>query len=109
MLKPAVAKALSGLLKPIQEEYQASLEWQEVANKAYPPPEVKKKEKKVKDRGTRFPGAKGGVETKPDGHVEGKLKDQISLGTGAEEAMKSLDIAGETPTKLDQSLQMHCI
>ncbi|KAL8721704.1 MAG: hypothetical protein Q9225_001654 [Loekoesia sp. 1 TL-2023] len=109
LLKPAVAKALSGLLEPIQEEYQASPEWQEIANKAYPPPEVKKKEKKVKDRGTRFPGAKGGVETKPDGHVEGKLKDQINLATGAEEAMKSLDVAAETPARLDQSLQMHCI
>lgn len=87
---------------------------------------MKKKEKKVKDRGTRFPGAKGNVEakpnghieetskdqasqrpstegtmesdieTKPDGHVEGTSKDQVNLGTGAEEAMKNLDVKSET-------------
>lgn len=52
---------------------------------------MKKKEKKVKDRGTRFPGAKRGVEVKPNGQIEakpngqieGNLKDQVNLGTGA--------------------------
>ncbi|KAL8831524.1 MAG: hypothetical protein Q9170_005254 [Blastenia crenularia] len=103
LLKPAVIKGLKALLKPIQEEYDASPEWQEVTNKAYPPPEVKKKEKKVKDRGTRFPGAKGGVEAKPDGHIEakpdghieGQLKDQVNLGTGAEAAMNGLNVTSE--------------
>ncbi|KAF7548781.1 hypothetical protein G7Z17_g6823 [Cylindrodendrum hubeiense] len=56
ILKPAVAKALNELMAPIQEAYQASAEWQEITLKAYPPPP--KKEKKVKDRGSRFPGAK---------------------------------------------------
>ncbi|KAL8771909.1 MAG: hypothetical protein Q9209_002847 [Squamulea sp. 1 TL-2023] len=92
LLKPAITKALINLLKPIQEEYQASAEWQQIANQAYPPPETKKKEKKVKDRGTRFPGAKGGIEAKPDGHIEGKAKDQVNLGTGVEEAMDNLVI-----------------
>ncbi|KAL9600751.1 MAG: hypothetical protein Q9219_002992 [cf. Caloplaca sp. 3 TL-2023] len=97
LLKAATTKALIELLKPIQAEYQASPEWQEITSKAYPPPEVKKKEKKVKDRGTRFPGAKGGVEAKPDGHVEGPNQDRVNLGAGAEQAMNGLDIASETP------------
>lgn len=55
LLKPAVAKALNELLSPIQAAYNASNEWQEVTLKAYPPPP--KKEKKVKDKGSRHPGA----------------------------------------------------
>lgn len=98
LLKPAIIKALMDLLKPLQAEYEALVEWQEIANKAYPPPEVKKKEKKVKDRGTKFPGAKGGVEAKPDGHVEGTAQDQVNLGTGAEEAMENLDIQSKAPS-----------
>ncbi|KAL9622431.1 MAG: hypothetical protein Q9160_003276 [Pyrenula sp. 1 TL-2023] len=58
ILKPAVAKVLNDLLAPIQAKFQASPEWQEVALKAYPPEEKPKKEKKIKDRGTGFPGSK---------------------------------------------------
>ncbi|GJN67939.1 hypothetical protein PLIIFM63780_001887 [Purpureocillium lilacinum] len=54
LLKPAVAKALNQLLAPIQETFQASKEWQAINLKAYPPPP--KKEKKVKDKGSRHPG-----------------------------------------------------
>ncbi|KAL1846301.1 Tyrosine--tRNA ligase cytoplasmic [Paecilomyces lecythidis] len=56
LLKPAVTEGLVSLMAPIQEAYQASPEWQEITTKAYPPPE--KKQKKVKDRGSRYPGAK---------------------------------------------------
>ncbi|CAI6099995.1 hypothetical protein V2G26_000559 [Clonostachys chloroleuca] len=56
LLKPAVAKALNELLAPINKAFQASPEWQEIAEKAYPAP-VKEKKKKVKDKGTRHPGA----------------------------------------------------
>ncbi|KAL8675667.1 MAG: hypothetical protein Q9224_007423, partial [Gallowayella concinna] len=98
LLKPAIIKALQDLLQPLQAEYEASVEWQEIANKAYPPPEVKKKDKKAKDRGTKFPGAKGGVEAKPDGHVEGNAQDQVNLGTDAEEAMDKLDIQPKAPS-----------
>ncbi|KAL8809673.1 MAG: hypothetical protein Q9200_003204 [Gallowayella weberi] len=97
LLKPAIIKALQDLLQPIQAEYDASAEWQEIANQAYPPPEVKKKDKKTKDRGTKFPGAKGRVEAKPDGHVEGIAQDQVNLGTGAAEAMENLDIQPQAP------------
>ncbi|KAI4143549.1 MAG: hypothetical protein L6R39_004528 [Caloplaca ligustica] len=98
LLKPAITKALTELLKPIQAEYQASPDWQDIANKAYPPEEVKKKEKKAKNLGTRFPGAKGGVEAKPDGHVEGKSKDRVNLGADAEEAMSRLEVDSKAPS-----------
>jgi tyrosyl-tRNA synthetase len=59
ILKPAVAVALNKLLEPVQKAYQASKEWQEVAVRAYPPPVVEKKVKKVKDKGTRRPAKDG--------------------------------------------------
>ena len=58
ILKPAVSAAMVSLMAPIQAAYEASAEWQEITLKAYPPPVVHKKVKKVKDRGSRFPGAK---------------------------------------------------
>ncbi|KAF2274961.1 tyrosyl-tRNA synthetase [Westerdykella ornata] len=56
LLKPAVAKGINELLAPIQAAFQASKEWQETTLKAYPPPP--KKEKKVKNKGTGYPGLK---------------------------------------------------
>ncbi|PLN78464.1 tyrosyl-tRNA synthetase [Aspergillus taichungensis] len=56
LLKPAVSKALLELLAPIHAAYQADPEWQEITDKAYPSTE-KKKVKKVKNKGTRYPGA----------------------------------------------------
>ncbi|KFA61345.1 hypothetical protein S40285_05884 [Stachybotrys chlorohalonatus IBT 40285] len=56
LLKPAVAKALNELLTPIQSAYQSSSAWQEAALRAYPPP--MKKEKKVKNKGSKHPGNK---------------------------------------------------
>lgn len=101
LLKPAVTTALLDLLAPIQSDFQSSPAWREIERKAYPPPEVKKKEKKVKDRGSRFPGSKApptqgeeGVETRPDGHVEGEGKDKVDLGTGAEAAMEGSGFGG---------------
>ncbi|KAL2115464.1 hypothetical protein VTJ04DRAFT_9719 [Mycothermus thermophilus] len=55
LIKPAITRELNALLAPIQAAFQASKEWQEIAEKAYPPPP--KKEKKVKNKGTRYPGA----------------------------------------------------
>ena len=93
MLKPAATDALIELLRPIQDEFQKSEEWKEVEKKAYPPPPpTKKKEKKVKNLGTRFPGATKEVEAKPDGHVEGNSKSQVDLATSSEEAMRKLDV-----------------
>ena len=56
MLKPAVSAGLVELMSPIQESFQSDPEWQEITEKAYPPPVVQKKPKKVKDKGSRFPG-----------------------------------------------------
>lgn len=52
-----MSKGLIAIMGPIQEEYASSTEWQEINAKAYPPPVVEKKVKKVKDKGSRFPGA----------------------------------------------------
>lgn len=44
-------------MKSIQADYQSSPEWQEITTKAYPETVPVKKEKKVKDKGSRYPGA----------------------------------------------------
>jgi tyrosyl-tRNA synthetase len=57
-LKPAVTEALLELMGPIRAEFEASPEWQEITQKAYPPPPAKpKKEKKQKGKGTKHPDA----------------------------------------------------
>lgn len=57
-------------MAPIQAAYEASEEWKEITLKAYPPPEVQKKVKKVKDKGTRHPGAQSQVAKKDDAQKE---------------------------------------
>ena len=80
-------------MEPIQAEFNASAEWQDIEKAAYPPPEAAgKKAKKAKDKGSKHPASTKGVEAKPDGHVEGELKDVVSLGTGAEAQLENLDI-----------------
>lgn len=66
-----MTKALNEIMAPIQAEYQASKEWQEITLKAYPPPEPAKKVKKVKDKGTRHPrpAKAGAVPPAEDGVV----------------------------------------
>lgn len=61
--------ALNALLEPIQAEFKASKEWQEVQQNAYPPQEVKKKPKKEKKLGDRFPGIVRD-QVKPDDKVQ---------------------------------------
>lgn len=91
LLKGAITKALVDLLMPIQTEFKASSEWQEVEKKAYPPAEPAKKKKTPKDKGSRYPGA---VTAQPDGSVEGPGKETVDVGTGAEEALEKLDVNG---------------
>ncbi|KAM0803913.1 tyrosyl-tRNA synthetase [Usnea florida] len=69
LLKSGVTEALNALLEPIQAEFKASKEWQEVEQKAYPPREEKKKPKKEKKLGDRFPGIVRD-QVKPDEKVE---------------------------------------
>ncbi|RAO66302.1 uncharacterized protein BHQ10_002314 [Talaromyces amestolkiae] len=63
LLKPAVAEALTSLMAPISEAYQKSPEWQEITLKAYPPPVVQKKQKKIKDKGSHYPGGNKKITT----------------------------------------------
>ncbi|KAI9740836.1 MAG: hypothetical protein M1818_004441 [Claussenomyces sp. TS43310] len=56
LLKPAITQALLALLAPMQAKYQESKEWQEIASKAYPSVEKPKEQKKVKNKGTGYPG-----------------------------------------------------
>lgn len=66
----------------MQAEFKASKEWQEVEQKAYPPPEVKKKPKKEKNLGDRFPGI-ARDQVKPDDKVqEEQNKHEENLVTG---------------------------
>lgn len=99
MLKAAVTSALVALMAPIQQEFQASPEWQDIEKKAYPPPPTEQKKKKPpKDRGSRYPGApaaKKTVEAQPDGSVQGDHEEQVSLGADADAAMKQLDLGRE--------------
>ncbi|KAG5934008.1 hypothetical protein E4U53_000797 [Claviceps sorghi] len=78
-LKAAVAKGLNELLAPIQAAYQASKDWQQVALAAYPPPP--KKEKKVKDKGSRYPG---GDKTADNAAASAKQEDVRVDGAAAE-------------------------
>lgn len=58
-LKSGVADAINVLLAPIIEEYKNNKDFQDSETAGYPAPVAeKKKVKKVKDRGSRYPGAK---------------------------------------------------
>ncbi|KAG7882439.1 hypothetical protein KL905_000068 [Ogataea polymorpha] len=60
-LKAGVSDAINELLAPIIKDFNESPEFQEAQQKGYPAPvQEKKKTKKVKDRGSKYPGAKGG-------------------------------------------------
>lgn len=93
MLKAGVSEALNAVLEPIQAEFQADTQWQEALEAGYPTgqPEKKKKDKKPKDKGSRYPG----VTTNPDGTVEGPDAHKVSVGTSAEDAMKNLAVNGD--------------
>lgn len=82
MLKPAVTTSLLELLEPIQKEFKQNKAWQDIEQKAYPSEQGKKKERRVRNLGTRFPGAANQIETMPDGHVEGRDQDGINLARG---------------------------
>ncbi|KAK5135713.1 hypothetical protein LTR08_004699 [Meristemomyces frigidus] len=100
-LKPAVTEALLEVLGPIRKAFVESKAWQEVEQRAYPPPPApEKKKNKVKKLGTRFPGGKGGeekengpaAEMKPDGHMEGKGAQELSVGKSTEGGMEKLSV-----------------
>ena len=82
LLKSGVTDALNALLEPIQAEFKASKEWQEVEQKAYPPPQVKTKPKKEKKIGDKYPGVVRD-QVKPDEKVQEeqeKYEDKLVTG-----------------------------
>ncbi|RMD42811.1 hypothetical protein DV735_g2323, partial [Chaetothyriales sp. CBS 134920] len=89
LLKQGATAALVDLLAPIQADYQASPEWQEIEKKAYPPPEAKQK-KKVKDKGSRYPGGgAGNVKAPADGSAD---KEKTEETKGAEAGIAKLTV-----------------
>lgn len=79
-LKMGVTDAINELLQPIREEFNNDVEFRELVEKAYPPPPSEaKKPKKVKNKGTRYPGSGGSQPPKDDNdtatnEVEEKLE-----------------------------------
>ena len=100
LLKAALLHHLNELLKPIQDEFAASKEWQDIEEQAYPTEKVVKKEKKPKDKGdpTKRAAAaaaaatRKGVVAQPDGHVEGPGAQKLNTGV-SEAEMKKLQVA----------------
>jgi len=85
-LKLGVAEALNALLEPIRQEFAASPKFQEAFELAYPKPG--KKAKRVKDKGSKYPGAPNnpGVAKNTQQvahmHAEGEVaQDGIANGT----------------------------
>lgn len=70
-LKSGVADKIVGLLEPIKKMYESNPEFQEAQAKGYPV-EVKKekKEKKVKNKGSRYPGSGKPAQQENDVSVE---------------------------------------
>lgn len=93
MLKTGVSDTLNTILKPIQEEFQNDKAWQEALETGYPSeqPEKKKKDKKPKDKGSRYPGG-ANVTTNPDGTIEGPDAEKVKLGNDVKDAMKNLEV-----------------
>lgn len=93
-LKPAVTAALCRLLEPIQAEFQASTEWQEIEKKAYPAEVPKeKKVKQKKDKGSRYPVAKASETQAEEGKdVNAEPTTQADVGKSAAEAMDKLSM-----------------
>ncbi|OAA68209.1 tyrosyl-tRNA synthetase [Niveomyces insectorum RCEF 264] len=92
LLKPAVAEAIVTLTAPLRAAFAADTTWQNIALQAYPPP--KKKEKKVKDKGSHYPvRPKGGADAAKAeaeaeaGVVEAKKENETAVAA-AEEAQK---------------------
>ena len=94
LLKAGASAALVDLLAPIQKEFQASSEWQDIEKKAYPPAEPVKKKKQPKDKGSRHPG---NIKAKPDGSIEGANKQEVDVGKNAADAMQNLAVNGSDP------------
>lgn len=66
-LKLGVTDVINSLLEPLRKEFLEDEEFQKIEKLAYPPPAVKaKKEKKVKNKGSRYPGGSKPEDAKVD-------------------------------------------
>jgi hypothetical protein len=110
-LKLGVTDALNALLEPIRQEFANSPEFQKAFELAYPKPG--KKVKKVKDKGSKYPGANpmktakdsAGVQASEriaediitNGQVTGGVgpsEERVqSAGESVEEALKTLNVS----------------
>jgi tyrosyl-tRNA synthetase len=88
LLKAALTEALNELLAPIQVEFQASGEWQKIAELAYPP---EKKVEKVK-KNTK----KGGDPAKLEAARAAKAAKAARAAQQAESGIEALKIDAET-------------
>ena len=107
-LKLGVTDALNALLEPIRQEFASNPKFQESFKLAYPQPE--KKVKKVKDKGSKYPGAEKVAKENADQLAsEGVAEDitangqgtgsggqskaqQQAAGTGVEDALNKLNV-----------------
>jgi tyrosyl-tRNA synthetase len=107
LLKSALTVHLNELLEPIRAEFDASPEWQAVNEKAYPQEKKAEKPKKIKKQGDPAKAAaafaaaqarkaqQSGAVAQPDGHVEGKDAEKVTLGSSTEDTLKKLHIDGQ--------------
>jgi hypothetical protein len=83
-LKLGVTDALNALLEPIRQEFATNPEFQKAFDLAYPKPG--KKTKKVKDKGSKYPGSNPNMKPAKEGTdvlvSEGIAKDIIANGQG---------------------------
>ncbi|PQE18712.1 hypothetical protein CJF30_00009718 [Rutstroemia sp. NJR-2017a BBW] len=101
LLKNALTVHLNELLKPIRDEFDASPDWQAVQSQAYPAEEGPVKVKKVKKeidpaRKAAALAARQNIVAKPDGHVEGKDAEKVTVGSSTEETLEKMKIASES-------------
>lgn len=78
-LKTGVSDKINELLKPIREIYAASEEFQKAAADGYPVEVKEKKVKKVKNKGTRYPGVSNSVQPKAETSDEPAVAELVEL------------------------------
>ncbi|KAF7951154.1 uncharacterized protein EAE97_002705 [Botrytis byssoidea] len=101
LIKQSLTAHLNDILKPIREEFEASPEWQAIEVQAYPPEQGPVKVKKAKKeidpaRKAAALAARKNVVAQPDGHVEGKDAQKLTVGSSTEETLEKLKIASES-------------
>ncbi|KAI5851300.1 tRNA synthetases class I-domain-containing protein [Morchella snyderi] len=102
-LKNGVQQALNAILAPIQAAYQADVEWQKIADLAYPSEGPKKGKKKEKKIGTGYVAKDkknaAVAEHVADGAVKAQNAVPEALGTDAKDALDKLNLSEETGKK----------